>query len=187
MSRQQRMRVELPAIIALGSNLGDRESTLRAAVAAIDRLPGVAVTAASALVESAALTVAGIDEAAPSYLNAVIRVRSSLSADALLQALHGIEADLGRERSIRWGDRTIDLDLISFAGLQRETESLILPHPRAWERAFVLVPWLQIQPDARLPGRGLVADLARAAVDVVTPYSAAPLLERLTPPAGGIR
>ena len=177
------MRVELPAIIALGSNLGDRESTLRAAVAAIDRLPGVAVTAASALVESAALTVAGIDETAPAYLNAVIRVRSSLSAEVLLQALHGIEANLGRERSIRWGDRTIDLDLISFAGLQRETESLILPHPRAWERAFVL----QIQPDARLPGRGLVADLARAAVDAVTPYAAAPLLERPTPPAGSIR
>ena len=178
MTRQQRMRVELPAIIALGGNLGDREATIRAAVAAIGRLPGVKIVAASGLVESAAVTPDGIDETAPAYLNAVIRVRTSLDPEALLAALHGIEADLGRERIVHWGDRTIDLDLISHAGSMRETETLTLPHPRAWQRAFVLEPWLEIQPDARLPGRGLIADLARAATDTVSPFSAAPLLAR---------
>lgn len=178
MTRKQRMRVELPAVIALGSNLGDREATLRAAVSAIGRLSGVMLTAASGLVESAALKPDGVDETAPAYLNAVVRVRTALSPETLLAALHDIEAELGRERTEQWGDRTIDLDLISFAGLQRETQSVTLPHPRAWQRAFVLEPWLEIQPDARLPGRGLVADLARAASDTVTRYPAAPLIDR---------
>lgn len=177
MTRQQRMRVELPAIIALGSNLGDREQTLREAVSRISAVDGVHIVAASGIVESAALKVDRVDESAPSYLNAVIRVRTALSPEALLDALQAIETELGRERIERWGDRTLDLDIVSFAALQSESERLELPHPRAWQRAFVLAPWLQIDAEARLPGRGRIADLAREVTDSVRPFDADPLWE----------
>ncbi len=175
--RAERMRVELPVVIALGSNLGDREETMRSAVAAIDALPGVTVTAASGLVESAALTLAGVDDSAPRYLNAVITARSALQPEALLASLQAIETGLGRERTVRWGDRTVDLDIID-AAVRRDTEALTLPHPRAWERAFVLAPWLEVQPDAAIAGRGTVRDLLTAASDSVRPYPAPPLLVR---------
>lgn len=179
MTKVQRMRVELPAIIALGSNLGDREQTLRDAIRAIHAIPGVVVTAASDIIESPALKPHGVDDSAPSYLNAVIRVRSALAPDGLLDAVNTIEADLGRVRNVHWGDRTIDIDLITAAGPHESTARLTLPHPRAWERGFVLVPWLQIDPTARLPGFGTVADLAAAATDTVLPFPAAPLLDAI--------
>ena len=180
MTRMQRMRVRLPAVIALGSNLGDREQALRDAVAAIDSLPGVTVTAASGIVESAAMTPHGVDRSAPSYLNAVIRVRSALDPDQLLDALTVIERDLGRVRGERWSDRTIDLDIIAFTGATRDGERLTIPHPRAWQRRFVLEPWLEIAPSAKLAGRGPVADLIDATTDEVRPWDAAPLLPGAT-------
>ena len=170
------MRVELPAVIALGSNLGDREQALRDAVRAIDALPGVVVAAASEIVESPALKPDGVDDSAPSYLNAVIAVRSAISPEQLLDNLNEIEQGLGRVRSERWGDRTIDLDIITAAGPHRNTERLTLPHPRAWQRGFVLVPWAQMNPAAQLPGHGPVAELAAATTDVVLPYPAEPLM-----------
>lgn len=176
MIRMQRMRVRLPVVIALGSNLGDREGNLRAAVAAIQALPDVTVVAASAIVESAAVKPDGVDTSAPSYLNAVIRVRSALDPEQLLAALAGIERGLGRIRVERWGDRTIDLDIIAFAGITRADERLTLPHPRAWQRRFVLQPWLEIAPAASLPGRGAVADLIHATTDEVRLWDAAPLV-----------
>lgn len=171
------MRVTLPAVIALGSNQGNREATLRAAVAAIRAIEGVTVTAASGLVETPALTLDGIDHAAPAYLNAVVLVMSALTPEQLLAELHRIEADLGRvrESGVRWGDRTLDLDLIDFAGLTRATDTLTLPHPRAHERAFVLQPWLTANPDAVLAGHGRVADLLATATDPVTVFDAEPL------------
>ena len=178
MVREQRMRLTLPAVIALGSNLGDREQALRDAVRAIDALSGVRVTAASGIVESAALKPGGVDDSAPAYLNAVIRVRTSRSPEQLLDGLERIERSLGRERHERWGDRTIDLDIIEFAGATRHDERLTLPHPRAFERAFVLEPWLQIAPSAILHGYGAVAELAAAASDPVRTWDAAPLLDR---------
>ncbi|MBC7723878.1 MAG: 2-amino-4-hydroxy-6-hydroxymethyldihydropteridine diphosphokinase [Burkholderiaceae bacterium] len=173
------MRVELPAVIALGSNLGDREATLRAAVRAIHAIPGVVVTAASGIVESSALKPDGVDTSAPSYLNAVVAVRSAITPLELLDALTTIENTLGRVRGERWGDRTIDLDLITAAGPHVSTPRLTLPHPRAWERRFVLAPWLQIERTARIPGYGTVAELAEAAVDTVSDYPAPPLLDAL--------
>jgi len=184
-----RMRVELPVVIALGSNLpgdhGDREQLLRLAVQAIDTLSGVRVTGASGIVETPALKLDGVDQNAPSYLNAVVLARVALSPEMLLGALHGIEAALGRVRQEVWGDRTIDLDIIDFGGLRRTTEEITLPHPRAWQRAFVLAPWQQVQPDAVLPnadgsGSVRVADLLaaareRAPEERVTPYPAEPL------------
>jgi 2-amino-4-hydroxy-6-hydroxymethyldihydropteridine diphosphokinase len=132
------MRVVLPAVIALGSNQGDREGLLREAVREIDALDGVRVTAASGIVETPALKPHGVDASAPSYLNAVVLASVALAPEELLAALHGIEARLGRVREEVWGDRTIDLDLVDFGGLRRENETITLPHPRAWERAFVL-------------------------------------------------
>lgn len=170
-----RMRVTLPAVIALGSNQGDREFTLRAAVTAISDIVGVTITAGSPLVETPALTPGGIDDAAPAYLNAIVLVRSALSPEQLLPELHRIENEHGRVRTQRWGDRTLDLDLIDFAGLTRDTDTLTLPHPRAHERAFVLHPWLTVDPDASLPGHGRVADLIRTVNDPVTVLEGEPL------------
>ncbi|HMM83440.1 MAG TPA: 2-amino-4-hydroxy-6-hydroxymethyldihydropteridine diphosphokinase [Terrimesophilobacter sp.] len=170
-----RMRVVLPAVIALGSNQGDREALLREAVRDIDALDGVRVTAASGIVETPALKPHGVDETAPSYLNAVVLAHAALSPEELLAALHGIEARLGRVRDEVWGDRTIDLDLIDFGGLTRRTDEITLPHPRAWQRAFVLAPWRQVQPDAVLPGHGRIDALLAATTDRVTEYPAAPL------------
>ncbi len=133
------------------------------------------VTAASGIVETPALKLHGVDETAPSYLNAVVLARAALNPEELLAALHGIEARLGRVRNEVWGDRTIDLDLIDFGALTRHTDEITLPHPRAWQRAFVLAPWLQVQPDAVLPGHGRVDALLAATTDRVTEYPAAPL------------
>jgi 2-amino-4-hydroxy-6-hydroxymethyldihydropteridine diphosphokinase len=173
--REQRLRVELPAVLSLGSNLGDREATLRAAVAGIGALDGVRVVAASGIVETPALKPHGVDTDAPAYLNAVVTVRTSLQPEQLLAALNGIEHDLGRVRDERWGDRTLDIDIVDMGGLTVATERLTLPHPRAAERGFVLVPWLQVDPDASLPPHGRVDRLA-AARDDVHPYQARPLL-----------
>lgn len=163
------------AVIALGSNQGDREELLRDAVHAIDALDGVRVVAASGIVETPALKPHGVDDTAPSYLNAVVIATVALHPEKLLQQLHGIEAHLGRVRDERWGDRTIDLDLIDFGGLTRHNDSITLPHPRAWQRAFVLAPWLQVQPDAVL-SNARITDLLAATTDSVTDYSAPPLM-----------
>jgi 2-amino-4-hydroxy-6-hydroxymethyldihydropteridine diphosphokinase len=150
------MRVELPVVLSIGSNLGDREATIRAAVAEIGSLEGVTVTAASGLYESAAMKEGGEDATAPAYLNAVIAARSALHPQSLLDALAEIESRHGRVRAERWGDRTLDIDIVSFGGLRVDSDRLRIPHPRAAERAFVLAPWLEIQPEAVLPGLGRV-------------------------------
>ena len=174
------MRVVLPAVIALGSNLGDREGNLRSAVADIAALDGVTVMAASGIVESHAVKPAGVDAAAPDYLNAVLLARSALAPEQLLDELNRIEAEHGRVRAERWGDRTLDLDLIDFGGLARDTERLTLPHPRAWERPFVLVPWRQVQPGAELRGRGAIDSLAASDSAEVWDFAAAPLWQRVS-------
>lgn len=153
------------AIVALGSNLGDREDTLRRAMDDIEALPGVWARTRSSLYESLALTTHGIDEQAPRYLNAAIAIDTELEPHALLERLHEIELAHGRERRERWGSRTLDLDLIDQGGLQCADATLELPHPRAFERAFVLAPWLEIEPWAALPGRGAVAELLRHTSD----------------------
>ena len=89
------------------------------------------------------------------------------SKHALLDVLQALEAQHGRVRAERWGDRTLDLDLIDFGGREFADEQLEVPHPRAWQRAFVLQPWLDVEPDAVLPGRGPVAELRRDAHDEV--------------------
>lgn len=147
------------AVIALGANLGDRAETLDAAVAELRRLPLTSDVRVSSPHETVAVTLHGEDTDAPRYLNAVALVRTRLSPASLLDHLHGIEARHGRVRRERWGDRTLDLDLITYGDLRVETERLIVPHPRAHEREFVLAPWAEVDPDASLPGRGRVATL----------------------------
>lgn len=150
------------AVIALGSNLGDRAATILEATRAIAELDDVELVAASGLHETVALTPHGTDPDAPAYVNAVVIVVTSRDPADLLAALNGIEHDHGRVRTERWGDRTLDLDLIDVAGVSLATDTLTLPHPRAHERAFVLAPWLEADPDPVLTGRGRVADLLAA-------------------------
>ncbi|MEY4290910.1 MAG: hypothetical protein RL130_852, partial [Actinomycetota bacterium] len=95
----------------------------------------------------------------PDYLNAVCILESELPAIELLAVLHGIEKSLGRERSERWGPRTIDLDLIQYGSLLSSADELQLPHPRAYERRFVLEPWSEIEPEAILLTHGKISDL----------------------------
>lgn len=167
------MTTSTTAIIALGSNLGDREATIRDAVRDIAALPGVVVTAASGLVQTPALKPEGVDTDAPTYLNAVVAVETLLEPHQLLAALTGIETAHGRVREERWGDRTLDLDIIVFGGQTINSPGLTIPHPRAGVRDFVLGPWLQVDPDAELAGLGRIdALIARMPDD----YPAEPLL-----------
>ncbi|MEZ7754043.1 MULTISPECIES: 2-amino-4-hydroxy-6-hydroxymethyldihydropteridine diphosphokinase [Microbacterium] len=153
-------RPETVAVVALGANLGDREETIRAAAARIARLPLVSDVRLSRLFETVALRVDGPDPDAPGYVNAVALVTTRLAPEILLGMLHAIEDENGRVRGERWGDRTLDLDLIAYGDVVSDDPRIQLPHPRAAERLFVLEPWLDVDPDAELVGRGRVADLA---------------------------
>jgi dihydroneopterin aldolase / 2-amino-4-hydroxy-6-hydroxymethyldihydropteridine diphosphokinase len=177
-SRGRRERLQAAAatrraVIALGSNLGDREGTIRAAVHEIATLPQTAVVAASGLVQTPALKPDGVDRDAPAYLNAVVLVDTGLAPSQLLTLLHLIERAHGRVRDERWGDRTLDLDIIDVAGHRSDDAALTIPHPRAAERDFVLAPWLQVDPDATLTGVGRVDALLTSQPDA---YPAEPLL-----------
>lgn len=167
--------VVLPVVLSIGSNLGDREATLRAAVRDIDAIDGVVVTAASSLVETPALKPDGVDTDAPAYLNAAVLVRSALDLPALLEQLQRVEHAHGRVRDVRWGDRTLDIDIVSAGQQTVALPGLSVPHPHAAVRAFVLAPWLELEPDAELVGRGPVAALLAALGDEVTGYDAEPL------------
>lgn len=150
------------AVVALGANLGDRAATLDAAVEALRRLPLVDEVRVAVPVESVAVKPDGPDASAPAYLNSVALVTTRLAPSVLLSYLHAIEEEHGRVRRERWGDRTLDLDLIAYDEIVSDDPALALPHPRAAERAFVLEPWLSLDPDAELPGAGRVdALLAR--------------------------
>jgi 2-amino-4-hydroxy-6-hydroxymethyldihydropteridine diphosphokinase len=146
----------IAAVVALGANLGDREQTLHDAVADLARMPLTTDVRVSTPIESVAVTLAGPDAAAPAYLNAVALLTTRLAPSVLLSYLHAIEARHGRERRERWGDRTLDLDLIAYGDVRAESATLTLPHPRAHERDFVLGPWLSVDADATLPGYGRV-------------------------------
>jgi 2-amino-4-hydroxy-6-hydroxymethyldihydropteridine diphosphokinase len=150
-------RPAVEAVVALGANLGDRARTIAEAVAALGHLPLVDDVRASEPIESVALKPEGPDAAAPGYLNAVALVTTRLAPSVLLGFLHAIEERHGRERRERWGDRTLDLDLIAYGDVVSDDPALLLPHPRAAERDFVLGPWLQLDPEATLPGTGRVA------------------------------
>jgi dihydroneopterin aldolase/2-amino-4-hydroxy-6-hydroxymethyldihydropteridine diphosphokinase len=156
---------ETPVVVALGSNVGDSLETLRDAAVALFGL--IDLDAVSPVVETD--PVGGPDQ--PPYLNAVVTGTTSLSPRALLRLLHDVEAAHGRTREVHWGPRTLDLDLVQYGDpafntdVQMDDAALTLPHPRAHERAFVLVPWLLADPEATLRVSGevrRVADLVAA-------------------------
>ncbi len=145
-------------VLAVGSNLGDRVGTLQGCVQAIGGLGDTDVLAISPVYETA--PVGG--PAQPDYLNAVLIISTSLPPRDLLTATQGIEAEFGRVRppgAERFGPRTLDIDVISYADEISADPVLTLPHPRAHERAFVLAPWHDVDAGASLPGRGPVARL----------------------------
>jgi 2-amino-4-hydroxy-6-hydroxymethyldihydropteridine diphosphokinase len=149
------------AVIALGSNLGQKREWLVKALALISTTPDIYLTDISPVVESKALTLAGVDLSKPSFLNCVAEIETPLSPEQLLRELQAIEIELGRKRKERWGDRNIDIDIITYGDSQLETEDLVIPHPEAKNRAFVIVPWYLMNQKATLPGVGRIKKLAR--------------------------
>ncbi len=137
------------AYIALGSNLGDRESYIRGAIEAVGRLEGTDVVAESSVIETDPV---GPDGQGP-YLNAVIHIRTTLAPRDLLDELLAIEHEFGRDRSEqqRWGPRTLDLDVLVYENLIIDEHGLNVPHPRLHDRLFVLVPLAEIAPELNIP------------------------------------
>lgn len=149
------------AVIAYGGNLGEVRSNINAALELIAAHPAIELVSKSSLYESMALTPEGIDPGKPRYLNGVAILDTSLKPKQLLRFLNEVENHFGRIRLQRWASRTLDIDIITFGDLFVEKKTLVIPHPRAKDRAFVLVPWAEIDPTAVLPGAGSVAELAR--------------------------
>ena len=143
------------AFVALGSNLGDPQATVQAALAALQALPGSLLAAASSLYRSAPVGLRN----QPDFINAVAALDTQLSANALLGELFAIEARFGRRRDFHHAPRTLDLDLLLYGSELRNTPRLMLPHPRMHERAFVLLPLVEIAPEAAIPGHGPAAVL----------------------------
>ena len=136
----------MKAVVALGSNLGDRFDYLQKAVNEINSLTDIEILEISSVYET--LPVGGPEQG--NYLNAVVTLNTKFEAKEVLLKLLLIELNLGRQREIAWGPRTIDLDLIWFEDQTINLENLVLPHPRAHERCFVIKPWLEIEPKARI-------------------------------------
>ena len=143
----------MKAVIALGSNLGNRELYIDSAVAELAKV--IEVTHLSTNHETD--PVGGPEQ--PKYLNAIAIAETELDPRELLIIMLEIENRLGRKREVHWGPRTIDLDLIVFGDEVIDSEVLVLPHPRAHERKFVLEPWLEIDPDAYIPGIGEIESI----------------------------
>ena len=162
------------AVLALGSNLGDRQDILQGGVDAIAGIEGVRLTGVSPVYET--VPVGGPPQ--PDYLNAIVLADVTIPARELLAALHEIEAAFDRVRIVRWGPRTLDLDIITVDGEPSDDPELTLPHPRAHERAFVLAPWHDADPGAVLPGHGPVADLLAKADQTGVRRSQLPLAAR---------
>ena len=139
------------AYVALGANLGEAETTVRAAIAALGRLPGTQLVAASSLYRTAPLEV---PEPQPDYINAVARLATTLTPHALLDELLALEARFGRVRPYRWAPRALDLDLLLYGELVLASSRLTLPHPRLHRRAFVLEPLLELDSFLEAPGLG---------------------------------
>ena len=153
-------RAEVTAFVALGANLGDAAQALRDALAALGVMPGVRVVRASSLYRTAPIQSTG-----PDYVNAVAEVSTSLNAMALLDALQAIENGAGRERPYRNAPRTLDMDLLLFGGARIDSPRLTVPHPRMWQRAFVLVPLAEIAP--ALVSAGQLAAVADQTIESI--------------------
>jgi 2-amino-4-hydroxy-6-hydroxymethyldihydropteridine diphosphokinase len=147
--------VTVVAFLGLGSNLGDRLANLQGAVDLLQAEPGLRVTRSSRVWETE--PVGGPPQ--PSYLNAVLRVETDLSARDLLDVARRVEARLGRVRKERWGARTLDVDILLYDESSIDEPDLIVPHPRIPDRAFVVVPLLEVEADPVLPDGTRIRDL----------------------------
>ena len=149
----------MKVFVGLGSNLGEREPMIRLALEALSRLPGTRLVKASSLYDTE--PVGEVDQ--PNFLNAVAQLDTELTARQLLWNLLLIERRLGRQRTQRWGPRTIDLDLLLYGSLVVEEEDLQVPHPELVRRSFVLVPLVELDPLLVHPGTGetLLSHLSR--------------------------
>jgi len=143
----------MKAVIALGANIGNPKEQMDLAVAMLRESTEFIALSSYYTTKP----VGGPEQ--PDYINAVCIIESELPALDLLSLLHGIEKSLGRERNEKWGPRTIDLDLIQYGNLLSKADELELPHPRAYERRFVLEPWHEIEPDAILLTHGKISEL----------------------------
>jgi 2-amino-4-hydroxy-6-hydroxymethyldihydropteridine diphosphokinase len=143
----------MKAVVALGANIGNPKEQMDLAVAMLRESTDVIEVSSYYSTKP----VGGPEQ--PDYINAVCILESDLPAIDLLSLLHGIEKSLGRERLEKWGPRTIDLDLIQYGALLSSAAELELPHPRAFERRFVLEPWHEIEPDALLLTHGKISEL----------------------------
>ena len=143
----------MKAVIALGANIGNPKEQMDLAVAMLREATDFKLVSKYFSTKP----VSEIEQ--PDYLNAVCIVESELPALDLLALLHGIEKTLGRERTEKWGPRTIDLDLIQYGSLLSSADELQLPHPRAHERRFVIEPWHSIEPDAILLTQGKISEI----------------------------
>ena len=143
------------AFLGLGTNLGDRLANLQRAVDVLSATPGVRIVRSSRIYETAP-----VGPAQPDFLNAVIEVDTDLEPHDLLAAAAAVERDLERVRDVRWGPRTIDVDILSFDDRVIDTPDLTVPHPRMHERGFVVAPLLELEPDPPLPGGRRAADLS---------------------------
>lgn len=148
------------AYIGIGANLGDASANVDDTLARLDALEGVRVLAASSKYRTAPIDSWGDD-----YINAVAMLDTSLGAIALLAALHGIEQAHGRERPYRNAPRTLDLDILLYGDELIDLPTLHVPHPRMLDRAFVLVPLLEVAPDIAIPSKGPARDYLAAVLD----------------------
>ncbi len=137
------------AYIGIGSNLGNPTENVLSAIYQLTQIPSITLSAKSNLYRTAPINADGND-----YVNAVVAIQTLLSPDTLLETLHQIENNHGRKRTYLNAPRTLDLDILLYDDCQMESLSLILPHPRITERAFVLVPLLEIAPKIIIPGKG---------------------------------
>ncbi|TMK83883.1 MAG: 2-amino-4-hydroxy-6-hydroxymethyldihydropteridine diphosphokinase [Actinobacteria bacterium] len=145
--------------LGLGSNLGDRLGHLTEAVARLARTPGLAVTRTSRVYETAP-----VGPPQPDYLNAVVEVITALDPKSVLELARRIEDEMGRERGERWGPRVIDIDVLLHGSARIDEPGLTVPHPRMHERAFVLVPLLELEADPVLPGGRSLGDVRLEAI-----------------------
>jgi 2-amino-4-hydroxy-6-hydroxymethyldihydropteridine diphosphokinase len=150
-------------VLAIGSNLGERLNNLQGAVNALADTPEVWLTAVSPVYETAPVDA---PEGSKDFLNAVVLADTTLSARTLLERALAVEDAYGRERTSEANaPRTLDVDVIVVGDRQANDEDLVLPHPKAHERAFVLAPWHDLEPDAELLGHGTLADLLEKVAD----------------------
>ena len=155
------------AVLALGSNLGNRRRWLVQALAHLSVAKNVQLKDVSAIYESKALTLAGVDSSKPKYLNCVAEIETVLKPEQLLELTQSIESKLGRKRKERWGDRNIDIDIITYGKTHYRSKDLVIPHPQAVNRSFVIVPWYFMDENAELPGVGRIEKLAHIYLDQV--------------------